>query len=126
MTDWLALHGLAALLLLALFSSTWLLSLRLRDSSIVDVLWGPAFAACAWLWFVLTPDDALPRKLIILVACTAWALRLAAHIALRNRGQGEDPRYARWRAENGAPWWWRSCRRCPPRGATSSASPAPR
>ena len=106
--DWIALHGQAALLLLGVFTALWLLSLPLRDSSIIDVAWGPAFAACAWLWFATAPAGGGPRSWLACVLVTVWALRLGGYIAWRNHGRGEDPRYARWREEAGGSWWWRS------------------
>jgi steroid 5-alpha reductase family enzyme len=39
---------------------------------------------------------------------TIWGLRLSIHLALRNLPKGEDFRYAQWRSEAGASWWWRS------------------
>ena len=35
-----------------------------------------------------------------------WGVRLAIYIGNRNHGQPEDYRYAAWREENGARWWW--------------------
>lgn len=79
----------------------WLLSLRLRDASIVDVFWAPGFAAAAW-----ATADTGPRAWLVLTLVTIWALRLGLHIYLRHRG--EDPRYAALRAKAGARWWWQS------------------
>ena len=79
----------------------WLLSLRLKDASIVDVFWAPGFAAVAWAM-----ADTGPRAWLVLTLVTIWALRLGLHIYLRHRG--EDPRYAALRAKAGARWWWQS------------------
>jgi steroid 5-alpha reductase family enzyme len=35
-----------------------------------------------------------------------WAARLGWHLFRRNRREGEDPRYARWREEHGQAFWW--------------------
>jgi steroid 5-alpha reductase family enzyme len=90
------------------FACAWLLSLPLRNSSIVDVLWGPAFALCAWVWFLTEDGGEATRRLLTCVLVTVWALRLGGYIAWRNHGKGEDPRYAAWRSEAGPSWWWRS------------------
>lgn len=95
--------ALAALLLL--FSLLWLASLRLRNASIVDMWWGPAFvvalvASLGWR----APDT--PRGWLVLGLVAAWATRLAWHIGRRNIGHGEDPRYRAWREQHGAHWWW--------------------
>lgn len=97
--------GLIALLVL--FTTLWLVSLRLRNASIVDMWWGPAFmvALVAYLGFSL-PEH--PRAWLVLGATVLWAARLAWHIGRRNVGQGEDPRYRAWRDQHGPKWWWRS------------------
>lgn len=94
-------------LLLALFFLLWLLSLRLKDASIVDLAWGPAFLVAAGASFV-TAGGWLPRRALVLALVAVWAVRLAAHLAARNLGHGEDARYRRWREQHGPRWWWRS------------------
>jgi steroid 5-alpha reductase family enzyme len=79
----------------------WLLSLRLRDASIVDIAWAPAFAAMAWL---ATPWPPTGRGMAVLALASLWGVRLGLHIALRHNG--EDRRYAAMRAKHGARWWW--------------------
>ncbi|MEI8358501.1 MAG: hypothetical protein RL698_1145 [Pseudomonadota bacterium] len=77
----------------AVFFLLWLVSLRLRDASIVDSWWGPGFALVALVSFLLTPGGARPRRLLVLALTATWGLRLGAHIFLRNAGQPEDARY---------------------------------
>ncbi|MHB9032212.1 MAG: DUF1295 domain-containing protein [Anaerolineae bacterium] len=86
----------------------WLLSLALKNASIVDIFWGTGFVIVMWLYFALTPDGYLVRKLLIAGMVTTWGLRLSIHILLRNAGKPEDFRYQKWRAEAGARWWWQS------------------
>lgn len=86
----------------------WLVSLALKDASIVDIFWGPGFALAGWVYFILTPDSYLPRKLLVAALVTIWGLRLGMHIGMRNLGKGEDYRYQTWRREAGAKWWWYS------------------
>ena len=78
----------------------WAVSVRLRDASIVDVFWGPGFAAVAWTSLLVAGPS--PRGFLLASLATAWGLRLATHIARRRRGQGEDRRYAEMRASHGA------------------------
>jgi steroid 5-alpha reductase family enzyme len=94
--------------ILALMTILWLVSLRLRNSSIVDIFWGSGFVVSAWLYFLLTPDGALPRKLLLVILTTIWGLRLTIHILVRNWGKPEDFRYQKWRREEGKAWWWKS------------------
>jgi steroid 5-alpha reductase family enzyme len=83
----------------------WLLSLRLRDASIVDIWWGPGIAALGLLAFALgTGEGARPALLAGLGL--AWGLRLGAHLLWRNWGRGEDPRYQAMRRHWGARFPW--------------------
>ena len=86
----------------------WVVSLVLRNSSIVDPFWGTGFVVANWLYFALTPDGFPARKWLIAVLVTVWGLRLSIHLLSRNWGKGEDFRYRKWREEAGKQWWWRS------------------
>jgi steroid 5-alpha reductase family enzyme len=81
----------------------WLLSLRLRDVSIIDIFWGPGVAAMVDI-AALLGHAAGPRASVGLFLVNLWAVRLAAHIAVRHKG--EDHRYAAMRRQYGARWWW--------------------
>lgn len=101
---WLSgLAGIAVLLTLA-----WLLSLRLKDASIVDIFWGMCFMTAAVVYAASTPDGDPARKALSLIAVLAWSARLSLHIGVRNWGKPEDYRYAAWRKQYGDAWWWRS------------------
>lgn len=75
--------------------SLWLASLALRDSSIVDIFWGPSCAAAAWVAWLTTGGGGM-RATVMLVAATLWGARLGLYIGVRNWG-AEDRRYARLR-----------------------------
>ena len=79
----------------------WLLSLALRDASIVDVWWGPGFAWLATVAFAIA-GDASPRDALLLALVSVWGLRLGVYLMWRNWGHGEDARYARMRRHWGA------------------------
>lgn len=96
------------LVILGLMTLLWLVSLRLRNASIVDIFWGAGFVVSVWVYFLLTPDGYLLRKWLISLLVTIWGLRLSLYILWRNAGKGEDFRYQKWREEHGANWWWRS------------------
>ena len=84
----------------------WLLSLNLKNASIVDIFWGIGFIIVTWLALAQTPQGSLPRKLLLGILVTIWGLRLAIQIGVRNAGKPEDFRYAEWRTEHGERWWW--------------------
>jgi steroid 5-alpha reductase family enzyme len=92
--------------ILAMVTLLWLISLPLKNTSIIDIFWGIIFILIARLAFALTPQGYLPRKHLLCTLVTIWGLRLAIHIELRNWGKPEDFRYAKWRADNGKRWWW--------------------
>ncbi|MGB6422123.1 MAG: DUF1295 domain-containing protein, partial [Anaerolineales bacterium] len=104
----LSIYANTALVILGLMIALWLISLLLKDSSIVDIFWGTGFVITAWFYFFLTPDGFVARKWLIVILTTIWGLRLSIHILLRNWGHGEDYRYQQWRQEAGSNWWWRS------------------
>ncbi len=91
--------------LVAMFSLLWLASLPLRNASIVDMWWGPGFVVAA-LSYASAHQVLDPRGMAVVAVVTLWAVRLAWHIGRRNVGHGEDPRYAAWRTQHGASWWW--------------------
>lgn len=99
-------YGIGLAATLGLMTLLWLFSLQLKNSSIVDIFWGAGFVIVNWIYFALTPDGFLIRKLLICALVTIWGLRLSTHIFLRNRGKPEDFRYQKWRQENGNRWWW--------------------
>jgi steroid 5-alpha reductase family enzyme len=95
----------AALAVAVLMLATWLLSLPLRDVSIVDVAWGLGFVAAGWAALATSGGDG-PRPALAVILVTAWGLRLAGHIGLRKaRHPGEDPRYAAWREKRPDTFW---------------------
>lgn len=75
----------------------WLLSIAIRDVSIVDIFWGPGFAVVAWVAYWLG-DGSPERKLLLTVLATLWAGRLGlALLARKLRHGGEDARYTAMR-----------------------------
>lgn len=79
------------------FFGLWLVSIRLKDASIVDIFWGPSFVVTALIAVGLRPmADALSNLVMLLVAL--WGLRLGLYLLNRNHGAGEDWRYQKMRA----------------------------
>jgi steroid 5-alpha reductase family enzyme len=94
-----------AWLLAAVMLSTWLASLRLRDASIVDTVWGPAFSAVA-LSSAVFSAGAPPRRALVAGLALAWGLRLGIYLFRRGRGKPEDFRYQAMRRSWGARFGW--------------------
>jgi steroid 5-alpha reductase family enzyme len=83
----------------AAFTLLWAASLPRRDAGIVDLYWGPGFAAIAWVAWMMSAANGLHAALL-LAAVSAWALRLGWYMVRRHTGQ-EDPRYGAMRERHG-------------------------
>lgn len=84
----------AIFVLLFFVLGLWLTSIAMKDSSIVDVFWGPGCAAVGWVYYLSAGGS--PRATLALALATVWGLRLGWYIGQRNWG-AEDRRYARLR-----------------------------
>src|SRR5688572_10115573 len=83
-----------AIVLLGCVVSLWLLSIRLRDASNIDIFWGPAFGVVAVVGYLLGSNHGIEaRQALVTVLTVAWAARLGIYLYWRNHGKGEDPRY---------------------------------
>ncbi len=98
--------GIGFLVMLVYMTGLWVFSLIKRDASIVDIFWGLGFIMLGGLYFALTPDGFLPRRILLMVLVTIWGLRLSIHILIRNWGREEDYRYQKWRQDAGKKFWW--------------------
>ncbi len=93
--------ALSAAAVVVLMLSAWALSVRLRDVSIIDPVWGPAFVVVAFVASVAGYGDA-GRRWLLLAMTAAWGLRLGAHLARRKLAEPEeDRRYAAMREGKG-------------------------
>lgn len=98
----------SGLVILGLVIALWLLSLAHKNSGIVDIFWGMGFVLIFWFGALLVPGNMAARTVLLGMIVTIWGLRLSLYIYRRNHGKPEDFRYAKWRQEAGAAWWWRS------------------
>lgn len=77
---------------IALMVAAWIVSVVIKDASIVDIIWGAGFVLVAWVAF-FTGDGYDGRKWLITLLASAWGLRLSTYLYIRNHGKGEDYRY---------------------------------
>lgn len=86
--------------------STWVVSLFLRNASIVDPIWSLGFVVVGWVSFFSMRNnvDGL-RTGVLLALVTIWGLRLSLHLFIRNVGHGEDFRYKSMRKKYGSNFW---------------------
>ncbi len=97
--------GQSLLVIMSCLTALWLLSVALKDSSIIDIFWGTGFVIVVW-FYQLSSGLSDARSLVFCSIVTIWGLRLSIHLAARNIGKGEDYRYKEWRKESGKNWWW--------------------
>ena len=102
-TIWLA--GLPATLALAVIA--WAVATSRRNAGLVDIFWSLFMlgAACVYASLDATIDT---RVVVVFTLLAAWAVRLAAHLAIRNWNAPEDRRYQAIRARNEPGFAWKS------------------
>ena len=90
----------------------WLISIPIRDASIIDMFFGVILFAITAVSF-LSGDGAPGRKLLLIVLVGAWCLRITVHLIKRNWGHGEDPRYTKLRSwvKDDRSFYWLSLRK---------------
>jgi steroid 5-alpha reductase family enzyme len=93
--------AVAAITIVVIMVATWLLSLAIKNASIVDIVWGLGFAITSWV-LALTIDGNSTRQALLAFMVGLWGLRLGSYLAKRNLGHGEDWRYKAMRKKKGA------------------------
>jgi len=84
--------GNCVLALLACLVPLWLISIKVKDASIIDIFWGFGFVVVALVCFYVSPGKTAYQKLLMALP-VIWGLRLSIYLARRNLGHGQDPRY---------------------------------
>ena len=101
----LLLLGLAAIVIL--FTVLWVVSLRLEDSSIADIAWGPGILVLALIYYFTSNGAPLRAQSDAGAAGDLGDPPGGAHLFSATRLQGEDFRYEMLRAwRSPTTWWW--------------------
>jgi steroid 5-alpha reductase family enzyme len=96
-----AVLGYAAIAVAVLMFALWLVSIRIRDVSIVDPAWGPMFGVVAMV-AALAGDGDAARRWLLAGMTLLWGLRLGGYLLARKLSEHEeDRRYARMRRAKG-------------------------
>jgi len=90
----------SALAILVLMVITWVVSIALRNVSIVNIVWGVGFVMVAWV-SSLTGDGDHDRSNLLTAMIAVWGMRLTVFLWRRNYGTGEDHRYRSMRKQQG-------------------------
>ena len=82
----------------------WLVSVKIKDASIIDIYWGIGFIVMAWACLLINhmhnPTSVSLSQWLINFMVTIWGFRLSLHLAIRNLGKGEDYRYVAMRKKS--------------------------
>lgn len=87
----------------ALMVVSWLVSVPIRNTGIVDIVWGLGFCVVA-VATRASADGVADRQNLLTALTLVWGLRLAGYLAWRNIGKPEDYRYAAMRRRAGGRW----------------------
>jgi len=94
------------LIIMLMMTILWLVSIFIKNVSIVDLFWGLGFVFSSVFYF-LTTDGYNLRKIIVILLVALWGIRLSMYLAWRNIGKGEDFRYQQFRKKYGEKrYWW--------------------
>lgn len=92
--------------ILLMMTLLWIISIRLKNVSIVDGFWGLGFVGSFIVYFFLTGASGF-RSYLLMGMVLFWGLRLSVYLAWRNYGKGEDFRYKEFRMKYGVKrYWW--------------------
>ncbi len=82
---------------------TWLVSVKIRNAGIVDIVWSAGFTPLVWLYVALGYGW-MPRKLLMAGMVSFWSLRLGGYLfrRIKSHHPKEDQRYADFRRRLGA------------------------
>jgi steroid 5-alpha reductase family enzyme len=94
------------LIILVMMAILWIVSVLIKNVSIVDIFWGIGFILAA-AWYHIKSPGLDPRKILVMTLVTIWGLRLSVYLTWRNYGKGEDFRYREFRKKYGEKrYWW--------------------
>ena len=96
----------ALALIIGLMTIIWVVSIFIKNVSIVDIFWGFGFVVAAMFYYLMS-DGNPSRNIFLLMLVFAWGIRLSGYLAYRNIGKGEDFRYKEFRRSYGENrYWW--------------------
>ncbi len=93
--------------IISIMTILWLVSISIRNVSIVDIFWGSGFTLAGIYYYLAAVNGLEIRKLMVLILVCIWGLRLTFYLFWRNHGKGEDIRYQNFRKNYGEHrYWW--------------------
>lgn len=104
--DFLSIYLQGFLVIMIQMSLLWIVSIKLKNVSIVDPFWGLGFVLVAIHYYFNASGNPLRVKIVLLLV-SIWGLRLFIYLLWRNWNKEEDYRYQQFRNDYGAErYWW--------------------
>ena len=96
----------AFLAVLAMMVLLWIISIPLKNVSIVDMFWGIGFVLVIIVYLFFS-ENLFIRESLVSLLVVIWGFRLSIYLMLRNWGKPEDFRYQEFRKHYGVNrYWW--------------------
>ena len=92
LTDILVNLSHAAVVVFGLLALLWVISVAVKDASLIDIFWGFGFLVVAAICLYIAPVKT-PYLILLAAMPILWGIRLSLYLAKRNLGHGEDVRY---------------------------------
>jgi len=96
LTDILVNFSHAAVVVFGLLTLLWVISVAVKDASLIDIFWGFGFLVVAAVCLYLANPKTLYLWLLAGMPIL-WGIRLSLYLGKRNLGHGEDKRYVAMR-----------------------------
>ena len=102
----LEIYLLGFLAIMTMMTLLWIVSIFLKNVSIVDPFWGIGFIVASISYYLNTSGHGTRKELVVALVII-WGLRLSIYLGWRNKGKSEDFRYQQFRKDYGAHrYWW--------------------
>lgn len=99
-------YFMGLIVIISMMIVLWIISVRIKNVSIVDLFWGFGFVMAGLIYFLHTKGFET-RKTLLMILVSIWGIRLSIYLAWRNIGKGEDFRYQKFRKDYGEHrYWW--------------------
>jgi steroid 5-alpha reductase family enzyme len=84
----------------------WLVSIKIKNVSIIDAYWGTGFIILNG-FYLFYSGNINPQTVLVFSLLAVWGIRLSLYLLWRNWGKGEDYRYQQFRMDYGPErYWW--------------------
>lgn len=99
---------ISAIAIWAFMSASYLISLYIKNASLVDIAWGIGPMIVVLAVQSAVGEEVTPASLTVWALVMIWGARLALHISTRFKPDHEDWRYMDMRQRWGSGFWWKS------------------